>query len=155
DAAHGDRLKRLGAHAFWHAPREMNVPQLLDVLLGGAFAALTTVSLGVAFDPESVEIESGALLRALRDRAGSFARFIRGLRLGQGNRWNDPVVGQALALFDAGFRRLDMAGLYDVAVALAKLFGGREAAADLFGGHESIPWSEAEGQRHGENINDD
>ena len=94
------------------------------------------------------------LLRALAEAEGSFARFVRALRLGHGNRWNDALVGQALSYFDAGFRRLDMAGLYDVTVAVARLFGGRQAVAALFGGHE-IPWSELEGQRHGDNISDD
>jgi hypothetical protein len=155
DAEYGDRLKRLGAHAFWHAPREVRVQHLLDVLLGGAFEALTAVALGVSHDPTAVEIESGPLLRALAQGAGSFARFVRALRLGQGNRWNDPLIERALAHFDGGFRRLDMQGLYDVASAVAELFGGRQAVAALFGGHESIPWSEAEGQRHGEAISDD
>jgi hypothetical protein len=155
DAEYGDRLKRLGAHAFLHSSREVSVQALLDNLLGGACEALTGVSLGVAHDPAAVEIVSGALLRALDRREGSFARFLRALRLGQGNRWNDPLVAQALALFEGGFRRLDMAGIYDVTMKVADLFGGRQAVAALFGGHESIPWSLLESQRHGDNISDE
>ena len=108
DAEYGDRLKRLGAHAFLHSSREENVEVLLGVLLGGAVETLTTVQLGVAHDPACVEIASGALLRALDWREGSFTRFLRALRLGQGNRWNDPLVAKALGLFEGGFRRLDM-----------------------------------------------
>jgi len=155
DAAYGDRLKRLGAHAFLHSSREENVEVLLGVLLGGAFETLTTVALGVAHDPASVEIASGALLRALDWREGSFTRFLRALRLGQGNRWNDPLVAKALELFEGGFRRLDMAGIYDVTLKVAELFGGKQAVASLFGGHESIPWSGLESQRHGDNISDE
>jgi len=155
DAAHGDRLKRLGAHAFLHSPREVNIQQLLDATLGAAFEVLTSVTLGVAYEPSSVEIGSGTLLHVLGNREGSFARFIRALRVGQGNRWNDPVVEKALAHFGSGFRRLDMSGLYEIAVAIARLFGGSSAVANMFGGHESIPWSELEGQRHGDNISDE
>jgi len=155
DAAYGDRLKRLGAHAFWHAAREVDVAHLLDVLLGGACAALTAVRLGVAHDADAVEIASGSLLGVLAAGEGSFARFFRALRLGQGNRWSDPLVAQALGHFGAGFRRLDMAGLYEITVAVAKLFGGKQAVAALFGGHESTPWSDLEGTQHGDNISDE
>jgi hypothetical protein len=155
DAEHGDRLKQLSAHAFLHASREVGVQSLLDALLGGACEALTDVALGVAHRVDAVEIESGSLLRVLAWREGSFARFVRALRLGQGNRWNDPLVEKALAHFGAGFRRLDMAGLFAVTQAVAELFGGRHAVAALFGGHESIPWSALESDQHGENISDD
>ena len=155
DAEYGDRLKRLSANAFLHASREESVEELLTILMGGACNALTGLQLGVAYDPAAVEISSGALLRALDWQEGSFTRFLRALRLGQGNRWNDPLVAKALALFDGGFRRLDMAGVYDIAVKVADIFGGKQAVAALFGGHESIPWSGLESQRHGDNITDE
>ena len=53
----------------------------------------------------------------------SFARFVRGLRMGLGNRYNDPKVAQALELFKSKFRRSTMAELMDVTRKLRDIFG--------------------------------
>ena len=110
DAEFGDRIKRLDAHAFGHAPREIAVLDLLRMLNGAAIDVFAAVRPAVAFDDASVRVESGRLLAEL-DRVGhSFARFVRALRMGLGDRSSDPLVATALTYFGAGFRQLDMHG---------------------------------------------
>jgi len=158
---YGDRLKRLATYAFQHLSRDVEVPRLLHVFGLGAFAALSARRLEVAERPGSVRLRSGLVLNEL-DRSGHpLARFVRALRMGMGNRHSDPVLAQALALFKGGFRQLDMAGLFEVTRALARLYGTAPADArgfdeagpagllDIFGGHETIPGGEGEAERAG------
>ena len=53
----------------------------------------------------------------------SFARFVRALRMGLGNRHGDPKVAQGLELFRGRFRHSAMAGLLDMARKLREIFG--------------------------------
>jgi hypothetical protein len=111
--------------------------------------------LGVAFDEDSVEVMGGQILRELDRRGHPFARFVRALRMGLGNRSDDPLLERALDLFRGAFRQRDMQGLYEIALQLSEMYGGDTGLADAFGGHESLEWGEREGSIHGEGLVDD
>jgi hypothetical protein len=137
DPAYGDRLKRLGAYAFQHAPQQIAVPVLLGSLRGSTAPALIKSKLEVGFAENSVRLRRGHVLGEL-DRAGHpLARFARAFRLGLGNRSNDPKVAEALALAQ-GIRDMDMQQLYDLTWKLAHLFGGAVEVANVFGGAEGL-----------------
>ncbi|HET6582948.1 MAG TPA: vWA domain-containing protein, partial [Nannocystaceae bacterium] len=153
-AEFGDRIKRLDAYAFQHAAREIAVDRLLGMLLGAAVEVLPGLDMGVAYSEDCVRVDSGRILAELDRRGHPFARFVRALRMGLGNRSGDPRVDAALALFKGGFRQLDMAGLYRVTQQLADLFGADALLGNGFGGHESIEWDDRDADIHGEGISD-
>ncbi len=152
----GDRLKRLAAYAFQHAKQEMAVGTLLDALRERAFDVLTRVVLRVARKPHCVLVDNGEILTELERRGSSFARFVRAMRMGLGNRHGDPKVEQGLALFKGRFRHSDMAKLVDIARQLREIFGdecallgclGQDAilgcdAGELLAGNEGISQDE-------------
>ncbi|MGH1344555.1 MAG: hypothetical protein ACRBN8_23550 [Nannocystales bacterium] len=154
DASYGDRLKRLAAYAFQHTNRELEVQKLLLMLQASTFEALSARPLGVAFDPASVVVDSGLVLRELDRRGHPFARFVRAMRMGLGNRHDDPLLGRALSLFKGGFRHKDMRGLYEIAIELSLMYGSQSDLAEAYGGHESLEWGEREGSVHGSGIGD-
>ncbi len=154
DASYGDRLKRLAAYAFQHTNRELEVHKLLQMLQSSAFEALSARPLGVAFDAASVVVDSGLVLRELDRRGHPFARFVRAMRMGLGNRHEDPLLARALSLFKGGFRHKDMRGLYEIAIELSLLYGSQSELAEAYGGHESLEWGEREGSVHGSGIGD-
>jgi hypothetical protein len=152
--AYGDRLKRLGAYAFQHAPQEIVLAKLLEALRANAARALCSTPLEVAFDEASVRLRRGAVLGEL-DRAGHpLARFARALRMGLGNRHGDPRIAEALALCK-GIRELDMPGLYDLTCRIAELFGGAIELAQCFGGPEGLEFGERDDDVFGAGIDDD
>lgn len=155
DPAYGDRLKRLCAYAFAHSARELQVEAALRMLLGAAFEVLSAEALGVAFDPTCVQVERGALLRELDRRGHAFARFVRALRMGLGDRHEDEQLQRALSLFRGGFRHLDMEGLYEVVLKLAEIYGGSQALAQVFGGHEDLEWEGRDAEAHGSGVSDE
>lgn len=124
DANFGDQLKMLGAFAFQHTAREVPVETLLNALRSQAFAVLSQTSLGVARKHGCVSVNSGRIL-AQMERAGvSFARFVRALRMGLGNRHGDPKVALALDLFKGQrFRESSMDRLMEIARKLREIFG--------------------------------
>jgi hypothetical protein len=154
DATYGDRLKRLAAYAFQHTNRELRVQRLLQMFQASSFDALSARPLGVAFEDDSVVVDSGLVLRELDRRGHPFARFVRAMRMGLGNRHGDPLLDRALALFKGGFRHKDMRGLYEVAIELSLMYGSQSDLADAYGGHESLEWGEREGSVHGSGIGD-
>ena len=154
EATYGDRLKRLAAYAFQHTNRELQLTHVLDMLQASAFEALSTRPLGVAFDSASVEVDSGLVLRELDRRGHPFARFVRAMRMGLGNRHGDPLLDRALALFKGDFRHKDMRGLYEIAVELSLMYGTHSDLAKTYGGHESLEWDGREGAVHGSGISD-
>jgi hypothetical protein len=80
-----------------------------------------------------VAISNGDLLVEM-ERAGlSFARFVRALRMGLGNRHADPRVARALALFTGNFRHADMARLVEIARRLREIFGDECQILEQFG----------------------
>ncbi len=155
DAEYGDRLKRLAAYAFQHQRREWPVESLLGLLGGAAFDVLTRTPMTVAFDDASVVVESGALLRELDRLGNAYARFVRALRMGLGNRQADPKVEEALELFRGGFRHSSMEQLYAITERVVEIFGRETSIASGFGGHEGLEWDEREGSIHGDGIMDE
>ncbi len=155
EPAYGDRLKRLAAYAFQHSERETPIENLLTMLLGATLPVLSARPLGVAYKETCVVVQRGALLRELERIGQPFARFVRAMRMGLGDRHGDPVLREALDLFKGGFRHHDMEGLYRVTKRLAELYGGAADLAQQFGGHEGLEWDERSGTIHGEGINDE
>jgi hypothetical protein len=149
---HGDRLKLLDAWAFQHAAREVPVATLVDALGARSSAVLTGVQLDVARDPKCVAIESGAVLGEMERGGLAFARFMRALRMGLGNRHADPKVEAGLALFKDGFRRKTMPELLSIARALRGIFGWETRLVGSFGPHEGTPDGVADGIIHGDGI---
>lgn len=152
---YGDRLKRLASFAFQHNEREMALDGLLTMLGASAFDALSLRPLGVAYDARSITIQSGDFLRELERVGSPFARFVRALRQGLGNRHGDPIVEEALSLFQNRFRHSDMKQLYAITKRLQELFGLEAKMAEQFGGHETIKGTPREGAVHGEGVADD
>jgi hypothetical protein len=155
DGEHGDRLKRLAAHAFLHADRELALGTLLDGLQGRALEVLTATRLNAARRPERVAVQSGQLLLEM-ERAGlSFARFFRALRMGLGNRHHDPKVAEALALFRGKFRQSSMEDLYVISKRLREIFGWEVQALDALGQDEALAGDASEALAEGEGIGND
>jgi hypothetical protein len=151
----GDRLKLLAAYAFQHTTREFPVGRLLGSLQGRAFEVLTHIHLGFARREGCVAVENGRILAAM-ERAGlSFARFVRALRMGLGNRHNDPRVDEALALFKDRFRHSDMPRLLDIARKLRDLFGREAEMLDSFDPEDSFLADDDEMIARGEGVSND
>ncbi|MFO0551540.1 MAG: hypothetical protein U0271_24345 [Polyangiaceae bacterium] len=139
DASYGDRLKRLAAYAFQRTQRDVPVLGLVRGLGSRAFEVLVRAELGLAREPDRVRLESGQLLFGMERSGLSFARFARGLRMGLGNRHDDPRVARALELFGSRFRHATMPELLEIAKQLKQLFGWEaDMAESTFGPHEAF-----------------
>lgn len=123
DQSFGDQLKQLGAFAFQHTAREVQVLSLLEGLRGHAFAVLTRTHLGVARKYGCVAVTNGRILHEMERAGMSFARFVRALRMGMGNRHSDEKVERGLALFKGKFRESGMPRLMEITHELRKIFG--------------------------------
>jgi hypothetical protein len=152
DASFGDRLKLLAAYAFQHSAREVPVEVLLDTLQSRAFAVLSRGDLQVARDRASVSVSSGGLLLAMERSQLSFARFMRALRMGLGNRQGDPLVARGLDLFRRNFRKGDMTSLLQIARELRAIFGNECRIVEMIGGHEGLCEGMGEQIEHGDGI---
>ncbi|HVH97829.1 MAG TPA: hypothetical protein VM869_03940 [Enhygromyxa sp.] len=144
-ADYGDRLKRLAAHAFLHAERDLGWDWLLEQLGASSFSILSSKPTAPAHDPKQLRVQRGDLLQALEANGSSWARFARALRMGLGDRWDDPRVQAGLDLFKGRFRHADMAELWRITEALAQLFAGELPLANVCGGHETLGDCEREG----------
>jgi hypothetical protein len=120
---YGDLLKALAAYAFQYNQREMPVASLLAYLGRHADEVLPRVPLGAGRKPGHVVVASGRLLREMEGAGSSFARFLRALRMGLGNRFGDPKVAAGLALFRSSFRKSTMPQLLDITYRLRDIFG--------------------------------
>jgi hypothetical protein len=155
DEGYGDRLKKLAAYAFQHSVREVAVELLLNCLQGRAFPVLAAARLGVARQPGCVAVEGGRVLLEM-ERAGlSFARFVRALRMGLGNRHGDPKVAQGLALFRRGFRASKMEELLEIARRLREIFGWETGILSAFAQDELLRAGQGDLAAHGEGISQD
>ncbi|QDV46210.1 VWA domain containing CoxE-like protein [Stieleria neptunia] len=123
DRSYGDQLKRLGAYAFNRSAKEFDVDYILELLGRHTAGVLQAHPPAVARNPACLRVRGGSLLQELERSGSSFSRFFRALRLGLGNRHNDPKVAEALALFDKGFRKLRMPQLLDICKRLHQIFG--------------------------------
>ncbi|HEY4056402.1 MAG TPA: hypothetical protein VGM39_07325, partial [Kofleriaceae bacterium] len=139
---YGDRLKRLGAYAFQHAPQEIKVTSLLQSMRGSSARALIGTELEVAFDEEAVRLKRGAILSQLEKHGHPLARFSRALRMNLGNRYADPLVSAALDLIPKNLKTLSMKEMYELTKRLAEMFGGATACAKVFGGAEGLEFGE-------------
>lgn len=137
DQGDGDRLKRVAAYAFHHMGRSFgDIGALLAAVGPRAVPALIgrlrpSVCGGFL-------VKSGELLRAVIDAGGSFARFVRALRMGQRADDDGPVVREALSLFDRDFRNLETEALYELTQRLAELFGDEVALLDAIGSPDEV-----------------
>jgi hypothetical protein len=154
DRAYGDRLKALASFAFQHSPRELEVIRLVQVLHAQTFAVLSSTRLELGWQKQCVRIGSGHLLRALERNGDSFARFVRALRMGLGNRHRDPKVDQGLALFRGSFKDSSMSELLVIARELRRIFGASADLAGICGGHEGLGGDARDQDVHGDRITD-
>ena len=123
DRRFGDQLKLLAAYAFQHNAREIQVENLFAALQNRTFEVLSAAPMNVARRYGSVAILNGRVLTLMEKAGLSFARFIRALRMGLGNRHEDPKVEAGLALFKGRFRKSNMPRLYDISKKLREIFG--------------------------------
>jgi hypothetical protein len=144
-ADYGDRLKRLAAHAFLHAERDLDWEWLLDRLGASSFAILSSKPTAPAHHRTQLRISRGDLLQALEAGGSSWPRFARSLRMGLGDRWDDAKVQAGLELFKGRFRHADMAELWRITEALASLFADELPLTHVCGGHETLGDAEREG----------
>lgn len=151
----GNALKTLATYAFQRRQSEIPILVLLEVLGVRAFETLKNAKLDVARSPDSVGLRLGETLRSLEGMGSSFTRFFRGLRMGLGNRHNDPKVEEALALFSgAQFRQQDMAGLWEIAQELHRIFGDDVKQLEVFDQHSE--WGDSTDARiEGDGISDE
>jgi len=135
DARYGDHFKRLGAWAFQRASRQMTVPALFDAVGRHAAIALPGSSLAPGREVGTVRIEVGRLIDALARSGSKLSLFLRALRLGLGDRFDDETIREALSLFGRDFRRLDNPGLLAVTELLADHFRDELPLMDVFDLH--------------------
>lgn len=154
DQDFGDKLKRLAAYAFQHSAKEIPVDSLLHTLGARAFEVLTTLRMRVARKPGCVRVNNGQILIELEQAGHSFSRFVRSLRMGLGNRHNDPKVAEALKLFRKNFRNSSMNDLLDIARKLREIFGSEADLLGEFSQDGIVTADEAERIIHGEGITD-
>ena len=141
DRRFGDQLKMLAAYAFQHTARELAVVDLLNVLQGRAFEVLSAAPLNVARRHGCVSVQNGRLLMLMEKAGLSFARFVRALRMGLGNRHDDPRVEAGLALFRGRFRKSNMPRLYEIAKKLREIFGAETDILNSF--DQDAIWEDA------------
>ncbi len=134
---HGDYLKTLAAHAFQHQRRAVDVMELAQRLGPHTFAVLSAARLEVARSPAQVEVALGVLFREMERSGTSFVRFVRALRMGLGDRYGDPKVKEALALFDKSFRRSSMEELWSITKKLIEIFGEEAKLIEVLDLHDN------------------
>jgi HEAT repeats len=149
----GEYLKLLNAYAFQRRTREIPLEMLLQRLGTDALGVLSQIKLGVAYDRTSIAVQNGKLLRLLDAGGNSFARFMRALRMGLGNRSRDPKVAEALKLFKGDFRDSDMARLFEIAKRLAEIFGDQIKLLDWMDQDASLTWSDHEAVSGEDDLN--
>ncbi len=152
DINFGDRLKKLAAYAFQHSKKEMPVEDLLTSLQGRAFEVLVGTKLQVARKRGCVVVDNGQLLLEMERSGISFARFVRALRMGLGNRHDDPKVEAGLELFRKKFRKSSMQELLEISRKLREIFGWECSLLESFSQDECLSADPSDIQAHGEGI---
>jgi hypothetical protein len=155
DRGFGDQLKLLAAYAFQHTAREIDVESLLAALRSYAFEVLTATHLGMARRSGCVAVASGRILLQMEKAGLSFARFLRALRMGLGNRHNDPKVALGLELFKGRFRHSSMPELLDRARRLREIFGPETNLLDSLNQEDALASDDEELLEAGEDISDE
>lgn len=149
---YGHRFKKLSAYAFLHSDREWNFKLILKTLGPAAGPLLTAVRLGVSREDGCVLVEQGQVLQELERRGLAFARFVRALRMGLGNRFGDPKVAEALRLFRGRFRDSTPGKMLEIARRLREIFGKEAELVELMFRGAMIAGGEAETRILGEGI---
>jgi hypothetical protein len=144
DRHFGDQLKQLAAYAFQHTSREVQIDVLLGGLRGRAFEVLSATHLGVARREGCVVVSSGRILLQMEKAGLSFPRFFRSLRMGLGNRHDDPKVEAGLNLFRGRFRQSTMPQLLETARELRRIFGDETDLLESFNQDDALAcdWDE-------------
>ena len=123
EPAFGRAFDLLTAWAFLRAKCDIPVEVLFEQLGERAMAVLSKVALGRARELSSVRLVGGQLLQELERAGSSWARFVRALRLGKGDRHDDAKVREGLGLFEkSAFRRSTPEDRLRIAKRLAGLF---------------------------------
>jgi hypothetical protein len=138
DTTWGNWLKMLAAYAFQHSAREIPFETLLHGLQRRAFPVLTNTTLGVARKPGCVAITNGRLVQGMEQAGLSLPRFLRALRMGLGDRHDDPRVAKALSLFKRRFRQSTMPEMLEIARRLREIFGDEADLLDLIGQDQAL-----------------
>ena len=142
---YGHRLQHLAAWAFQHRRKELELSTVLSSLGARAAPVLTRQPIGVGRRPGTIVVDIGGAMTALEQQGSPFARFMRALRMGKGDRFGDVVVARALALFPAAtFRQLEMPGLLAIARQLREIFGDELSLLQAFDFHQVTDASEGE-----------
>ena len=151
----GDSLKSLSSYAFQHSNYEADFLSLLQYLGVRAFTVLSTTKCQAARQDGHIFISVGKVFFELESQGLSFARFIRALRMGLGNRHRDHKVSNALQLFKKrSFRHSSMEGLLDTARKLKVLFGHETELLSVLSqenttsAHDTLIRSLSEGIQH-------
>lgn len=152
DRSFGDQLKLLASYAFQHTSRQLPVENLLSAMQHHAFHVLSSAPLEVAKKWGCVTILNGRILLQMEKVGLSFARFVRALRMGLGNRHDDPRVEKALQLFKDRFRKSDMPRLYEITKQLRDIFGSETDILNSFDQDACCDGDGDEIQRAGEGI---
>jgi Mg-chelatase subunit ChlD len=135
---YGDRLKALNAYAFIHMKRVENIHEKLFVLGTRAFHVLSSIKLHPAYKRGHMVVGSNELLTRLADQGSSFARFMRALCMGQGKRWDDQKVAQAMKLFRKNFRHSTEETWEEIALQLREIFKEESKLAESLTGTSEI-----------------
>ncbi|MEM7231562.1 MAG: hypothetical protein AAF517_05285, partial [Planctomycetota bacterium] len=128
-----------GSYAFQKSRVDVAWGSLLGGLGTRAFSVLSQVCLEASRKREHVRVRGGGVLAALEKSGSSWSRFFRALRLGLGNRYDDPKVAEALRLFrGVSFRRKKLPELYELAKELVRIFGNEVCLLDTLGQDQCV-----------------
>lgn len=155
DPAFGHRFKKLEAYVFSHSDSEFEIRSLIQTLGLKAGPPLGAYPLAVARNRGCVLAAGGRLLREIERRGSSFARFIRALRMGLGDRHGDPRVAEALGLFRGRFRDSPPAELLRISRELARIFADERRLFEDDRKDRLLREGKGEARVLGEGINDE
>jgi len=155
DRSYDSRLKQLASFAFQHSQKDFAISYLLELLHVRAVDVLSQVQLRVTGVPEEVRVDSGKLLGQLESVGSSFSRFFRALRMGLGNRYNDPKVEEALKLFNRSFRKSNMRQLYEIALKLKEIFEDDAGFMNFISQDQLVCPSRLDGARGANGLTDE
>lgn len=151
----GNKLKTLAAYAFQHARRDVCLPSLLRTLGAYAFETLHGKLRKVGRKKGHTHIQIGQLLLDLEAHGMSFARFVRALRMGLGNRHKDPKVERALRLFGKSFRHSSMPQMLEIARSLREIFEDDIQLLEMFSQEQTCQGDDVLIIETGEGIQDE
>ena len=150
--AYGDYLKQLAAYVFQHSEKEIPVEKLLESFGIHAFPGLMEAGIAPGVEKGKAWVNGGTVWHELERQGDSFARFVRALRMGLGNRHNDSKVAAGLGLFKKRFRQSSAKERLAIATKLREIFGERSVALSAMFQDEILSPSENELTIHAQGI---